>query len=203
VSIAPANILQHLRALDGITPPLWLTGGVAVDFLVGRWTRPHKDLDLIAFSPTRAALQTELGARGFSLAQEGAWNTRWAFAGADADLEIVFVEPAEPWTGVLVIPQNDPTSGRAGRYPLLPESLDPLRFAVLDGVRFRVCSAESEWWSRIISGNLVPGRSMEPKIRHDLDLLEQLVPESRRNELSAQAGRMLAAPAATIGRIVR
>ena len=56
MSIAPANILQHLRALDGITPPLWLMGGVAVDFLVGRWTRPHKDLDLIAFSPTRAAL---------------------------------------------------------------------------------------------------------------------------------------------------
>lgn len=71
MSIAPANILQYLRALDGITPPLWLTGGVAVDFLVGRWTRLHKDLDLIALSPARAALQTELGARGFSLAQEG------------------------------------------------------------------------------------------------------------------------------------
>ena len=164
-------------------------GGVAVDFLVGRWMRPHKDLDLIAFSPTRAALQTELGARGFSLAQDEAWTTRWAFAGADADIEIVFVEPAEPRTGVLVIPRNDSAGGGAGRYPLLPESLDPLRFAVLDGVRFRVCSAESEWRSRIISGDLVPGRSMEPKIRHDLALLEQLVPESRRNELSAQAPR--------------
>jgi hypothetical protein len=38
MSIAPARILDYLRALDGVTPSLWLTGGVAVDFLVGRWT---------------------------------------------------------------------------------------------------------------------------------------------------------------------
>jgi hypothetical protein len=192
MTIAPARILDSLRALDGVTPSLWLTGGVAVDFLVGRWTRPHKDLDLVAFAPSRTTLQAELTKRGFTLVQDGAWTTRWTFAGngaADADIEIVFIEPTEPRTGVLVIPNDDSAGGRAGRYPLLPDSLDPDRFAILAGVRFRVCSAESEWLSRVTSEDLVPGRIMEPKIRHDLELLESLVPEARREKLLAQAHR--------------
>jgi hypothetical protein len=192
MSIAPAKILDYLRALDGATPSLWLTGGVAVDFLVGRWTRPHKDLDLVAFSASRTTLQSELTKRGFALVQDGAWTTRWAFAGggaADADIEIVFIESAEPRTGVLVIPDVDNAGGHAGRYLLLPGSLNPDRFATLDGVRFRVCSAEGEWLSRVTSGDLIPGRTMEPKIGHDLELLESLVPEARRGELLAQARR--------------
>ena len=192
MAVAPTKILGYLRALDGVTSSLWLTGGVAVDFLVGRWTRPHKDLDLVAFAPSRATLQAELIQRGFALVQDGAWTTRWTFAGddaADADIEIVFIESAEPQTGVLVIPNDDNAGARAGRYPLLPDSLDPDRFVTLDGVRFRVCSAEGEWLSRVTSGDLIPGRTMESKIGHDLELLESLVPEARRDELLAQARR--------------
>jgi hypothetical protein len=190
--ITSHGILDRLRALSSITPHLWLTGGVAVDFLVGRWTRPHQDLDLVAFSPGRLVLQAELSARGFSLAQDGAWTTRWtagAAGAAEADVEIVFVEPAEPRTGVLVIPAHDAAGGRAGRYPLSSGCLDPDRFGTLDGVSFRVCSAESEWLGRMTGGDLVPGRTMDPKTRHDLELLESLVPAARRYELLAQARR--------------
>ena len=195
MAVPPPRILDYLRAMGGITTPLWLTGGVAVDFLIGRWTRPHKDVDLIALSTTRKFLRAELTTRNFLLAQDGAWTSRWSLPGDGAvepEVEIVFVEAAEPHTGVLVIPPGDRNGGRAGRYPLPPDCLNPFRFATLDGVRFRVCSAEAEWYARTVGGALVPGRTLETKIVQDLEHLKPLVPEARRRELSGHG--VLAAP---------
>jgi hypothetical protein len=56
------------------------------------------------------------------------WTTRWAVAGRrGADLEVVFVQPASPQTGVLIVPATDPVHGRARQYPLLAGYLDPLQ----------------------------------------------------------------------------
>jgi hypothetical protein len=183
--VDPPLLLEYLRRLSNVGPHLWLTGGVAVDFLVGRWTRLHKDLDLVALTPNRQLLEIDLPRQGFVLAQDGAWTTRWSVVDPVGEVEIVFVEPAEPKTGVVVIPSSDAHGGRPGRYPLLPDYLDPDRKAELDGVRFRVCSPEGEWLARIRGVELVPGRSLEPKIQHDLKLLDGLVPESRRRALLA------------------
>jgi Aminoglycoside-2''-adenylyltransferase len=76
VGIQPAEILDVLRALTSVASPMWLSGGVAVDFLVGRWTRPHKDLDLVAFVPHRSRLERELGALDMALAHDEGWTTR-------------------------------------------------------------------------------------------------------------------------------
>jgi Aminoglycoside-2''-adenylyltransferase len=184
VSIQPAEILDVLRALRSVTLPMWLSGGVAVDFLVGRWTRPHKDLDLVAFTPHRGQLERELAARGLVLAHDEGWTTRWMMAGRrGADVEIVFVAPASPQTGVLVVPAGDPTHGQARRYPFIAGYLDPRRYRELGGVRFRTCSAEGEWLNRLVDADLVPGRKSEPKLEHDVWLLQSLIPERRRQEL--------------------
>jgi hypothetical protein len=163
---------------------MWLSGGVAVEFLVGRWTRPHKDLDLVALTPHRGQLEPELAALGLALAHDEGWTTRWTVAGRrGADVEIVFVQPASPQTGVLVVPADDPGPGRVRRYPFLAGYLDPSRYRELDGVRFRVCSAEGEWLNRLVDADVVPGRKPEPKLQHDLRLLQPLIPELRRREL--------------------
>ena len=39
-----------------LSQPVWLFGGVAVDFLVGRWTRPHGDIDINATLPITGSL---------------------------------------------------------------------------------------------------------------------------------------------------
>jgi Aminoglycoside-2''-adenylyltransferase len=184
VSIQPAEVLDVLRTLSSVAPPMWLSGGVAVDFLVGRWTRPHKDLDLVAFTPHRGQLERELGACGLALVHDEGWTTHWRVAGRrGADVEVVFVQPAWPQTGVLVVPVGDPTHGRARRYRFLAGYLDPGRYRELDGVRFRVCSAEGEWLNRLVGAGLVPGRTPEPKLQHDVELLQLLIPEPRRREL--------------------
>jgi hypothetical protein len=88
---------------------MWLTGGVAVDFLVGRWTRAHKDLDLVAFSTDREVLHAELRERDITLINEGTWTTRWTIDGRPVgEIEIVFLRSASPNTGVVVIEEGDP-----------------------------------------------------------------------------------------------
>lgn len=163
---------------------MWLSGGVAVDFLVGRWTRPHKDLDLVAFTPHREQLERELGVRGLAMAHDEGWTTRWMMADRrGADVEVVFVQPASPQTGVLIVPASAPTHGQARRYSFIAGYLDPHRYRELDGVRFRTCSAEGEWLNRLVDIDLVPGRKPEPKLQHDVRLLQPLISEPRRRKL--------------------
>ncbi len=105
-------------------------------------------------------------------------------------LRLYLFEPAPNNSGVLVIPENDVAGGRPGRYPFLPGYLDPERTRELDGVRFRVCSPEGEWFNRASPDSTVPGRQVEPKIEHDRELLAAMIPEKRRTELleSGRAG---------------
>lgn len=182
------EICRRLQVLAGVTPPLWLTGGVAVDFLVGRWTRRHGDLDLIAFHKDRSALEVELTAIGITLAQDGFWTTKWSFRGRrPADVEVVFVEDVLGDSAALVIPEDDPTGGTPGRYPFVDGYLRLDRWRELDGCRFRVSSAEGEWLNRVDSegGGVVAGRAPDPKIGHDRMLLESLIPKERRLALLA------------------
>ena len=100
--LAAHEIAERLRRLTGLPRPMWLTGGVAVDFLVGRWTRAHKDLDLVAFSTDREVLHAELRERDITLINEGTWTTRWTIDGRPVgEIEIVFLRSASPNTGVV------------------------------------------------------------------------------------------------------
>src|SRR2546421_11565992 len=114
-----AEILRTLRLLSlRLSDPVWLFGGVAVDFLIGRWSRPHKDIDLHAFADCRARMTIELESIGFRSSNRG-WLTHWALGSRPWRVEVVFLERAEPNTGTLVIDREDPV-GTPGRYPLPP-----------------------------------------------------------------------------------
>ena len=83
MSIQPAEILGILHALRSVAVPTWLSGGAAVEFLVVRWTRPHKDLDLVAFTRTAANSSLSLAAEGsrrpttrMDHAVGGRWSSR-------------------------------------------------------------------------------------------------------------------------------
>lgn len=170
-----SSILATLCELNRhITQPLWLFGGVAVDFMVGRWTRPHSDIDLNSFAEYRAGLTRELHQIGYRTDDSG-WLTHWYQQGSDRFIEIVFLERDAGGAPVLHIRPGDP-AGVPGIYPLLPDHLDPNRFAELDGVHFRVASPEGEWLARANGVDVVDGRQREPKLDHDLRLLETLIP---------------------------
>ena len=170
--ISTCLILETLRELnERVSVPLWLFGGVAVDFLVGRWTRPHSDVDLNTYAESRDALTDQLSRIGYRTTDTD-WLTRWRQDGTGRGIEVVFLDRADDGSAELHIPL-DASVGIPGRYPLWPGYLDLERFATLDGVSFRVGSPAGEWLGR--AGAVVAGRSREPKIDHDLALLEPLI----------------------------
>jgi hypothetical protein len=178
--ISTSSILDTLRELnERVSVPLWLFGGVAVDFLVGRWTRPHSDVDLNTYDESRVALTDQLSRIGYRTSETG-WLTHWWQEGTGRGIELVFLNRAEDGSAELRIPP-DASVGIPGRYPLWPGYLDPERFATLDGISFRVGSPEGEWLGRAEA--VVAGRSHEPKVDHDLALLEAMIPSHKLAEL--------------------
>jgi len=177
MSVSPVSeveICDTLSLLNArLSEPVWLFGGVAVDFLVGRWTRPHGDIDLHAYADSRERLTrswrrsdfaapTRAGSRiGGATTGRGGWS--WS-----------------SWSGrktisaVLVIAPDAPV-GVPGRYPMPAGYLDPERYATLDGVRFRVCSPSGEWLARTNARQVIAGRQRDPKLEHDRLLLERLL----------------------------
>lgn len=159
------------------TPPSASPSGClaawAVDFLVGRFTRPHGDIDLNTYIEYRPQITRELNEIGFYSHDTG-WLTHWHRQPCSWHLEIIFLERAPFNSGTLVIEALDAT-GKPGRYPLLPGYLDPERFATLNGVSFRVCSPAGEWLARAPGHAVIDGRPPDPKIEHDRLLLEELL----------------------------
>lgn len=177
--LQPGTILDTLRELAArVETPLWLFGGVAVDFLVGRWTRPHGDIDLNAFEEDRARLTRELTAIGYQTADTG-WMTRWTQAATGREIEIVFLQRDASGGAVLEIRRGE-SIGIPGRYPMKHGYLDTDRWAELEGVRFRVSHPLGEWRARMMGSGVVASRAPSPKLEHDRRLLETLTSEAER-----------------------
>lgn len=187
IGMSRSEILQTLRLLGaGLREPVWLCGGVAVDFLVGRWTRPHGDIDLVAYRDSRDRLTDELTTIGCRRTADQGWLTHWALGEQVWRLNVVFLERAAHHSGALVIRPGYPI-GIPGRYPMPPGYLDPNRYATLEGVTFRVGSPSGEWLARAGGARVVAGRPPDPKIEHDRRLLKGLLAPAELAALRAAA----------------
>jgi len=174
-ALPPSEILATLRELNNkVSVPLWLFGGVAVDFLVGRWTRPHGDVDLHALAEHRGRLTQELSQIGYT-SPDATWLTHWYQPATGRRLEIVFLEREADGLVALRIAPDSPV-GVPGFYPLARDYLAGDRFASLGGVTFRVPSPAGEWLARAAGWEIVGGRPPEAKLAHDRELLEGLIP---------------------------
>lgn len=163
--LSKREVLETLRQLSDL--PLWLVGGVATDFHVGRWTRDHGDIDLVAFAEDRPSLEAALRSRGFELERDRGWITNWT-----RGVSLAFEERVDAVTGNLVV--RDATDGVIpGIYPLVPGNLDPSRWRELEGVRFRVASAEDEWLYTVGFRAFRPGAPVRD--RAGLRLLESVI----------------------------
>ena len=63
-------LAEIAEALDGVEIPFWLRGGWALEFLLGRITRDHADIDLVAWREDRDAIVQTLTSRGFEHVRE-------------------------------------------------------------------------------------------------------------------------------------
>lgn len=94
---------------------LWLRGGWAMDFFLGKVTRPHRDIDWFVLVEDVALLRTAMLADGFADVttapaqqqldlQRGAINHGFAFLRLDDDVPVVAGGPwaGEPWPVALL-----------------------------------------------------------------------------------------------------
>lgn len=172
---------ETLRILADLQTPLWLAGGIAADFHAGRWTREHDDIDLVTFDEHRDRLGSELDAVGHTKTHDDGWITRWTRVGrATGETSIAFMDRAGPATGNLVIRPEGSRGGtiNVGVYPGVEGNLDLERFGTVEGVRFRVVSAEDEWVFTKSFPTMHPGAEPGPSDVHNVALLESvLTPE--------------------------
>ncbi|WP_282940165.1 hypothetical protein [Paenibacillus sp. RC67] len=60
------KILDEIHAIcTSLNTRFWLRGGWAIDFLLGRITRPHDDIDLVAWVRHREKIERSLIDAGF------------------------------------------------------------------------------------------------------------------------------------------
>ena len=68
MEMSAADAVAILDRLEGAGLTVWVDGGWAIDAVVGRQTRPHDDLDLVARRQEIPALERELAALGYERA---------------------------------------------------------------------------------------------------------------------------------------
>ncbi|MGE7621578.1 nucleotidyltransferase domain-containing protein [Viridibacillus sp. NPDC096237] len=89
--------LKIIYEINGISLSLnnvlWLRGGWAIDFLLGRITRTHSDVDFVSWIQYREPLEQALVCAGFQIIPVSEYQTD--FLKNDVDVSIVFVKRSE------------------------------------------------------------------------------------------------------------
>ncbi len=169
------EVLKRLRVLTRLERPVWLAGGVAADFHVGKWTRDHHDIDLVTFEEHRLGLDRELVGLGFELTGDRGWITNWSNAGRQpGEVSLAYERRLDDSTGALVVLPSY-AGFEPGIYPGFPGNLSMDSFRTLDDVRFRVASAEDEWAYATAFRSIRPDAPDRATVRHNLALLETVI----------------------------
>ena len=138
----------------------WLRGGWALDFLIGRVTRPHSDVDLVTWRRHGDRIQRMLLASGYEVAtvtDQAAIH----FAKNGQDVAFAFIKKDEQ--GRMVTPGRE-----FWPWPPFPDAL-----RTLDGIACRTMSAEALLEEKE-NYEKYSGRPLRPKDRESISALRSL-----------------------------
>jgi hypothetical protein len=142
----------------------WLRGGWALDFVHGRVTRPHADIDIVLWDRHRRRAHEALGEAGFMLDRELPIQTDWVRDGVE--ITFIYVRKRSNRTIVTTGVSEDQ------EWRWMPDAF-PGRVHMLHGVRARVVNPRQllndleEWES-------ATGRPLRPKDYETRRVLREL-----------------------------
>lgn len=162
--ILQMRAIAELQAIaDDLDVDVWLRGGWAVDFTVGRITRSHEDIDWFAPANSAPALVAALTERGFTL-------SGFAPPAQQADLVRGAVEHGIAWVHIDERGEATVAGGRWRGEPWPEGMLDgPTR--VLDGASVRVISPKAQITIKEMTPVWQPHLARRAKDADDIDLL--------------------------------
>ena len=157
-----------LDVADSIGVDVWLRGGWAVDFTLGRVTRPHVDVDWFAWQDDLPRLVEELVRQGWSEVDEYPLEQQRDLR--SDDVELGFAPLARGDNGSIVV-GGGPWSGASWPTAMLDAAL----LGRIDGLACPVISAAAQVEIKQMMPVWVPGMRRRAKDAEDIALIRSEV----------------------------
>ena len=158
-------LAEVVSLLAAASVPVWLSGGWALDFVVGEVTRGHDDIDLLIFTHDRGVAERALASAGYDRLVTSHPDEHRHFRKDGERISLTFVEVDE--RGDVVTP------GRWRDWPYAEGALDGPTIA-FGGVECTVLSVDAQLETKVNFGAHRSGAPKRPKDLMDITLLQSL-----------------------------
>lgn len=163
-------LIQEIDAIFDIASiNFWLRGGWALDFLLGRITRAHSDIDLVTWKYHSSQVQELLTRAGFAFDRD--LGIQMDFVKASQDISVCYVAETE---------DNRIFTPDIPEWIWVPKAL-ALPPYQLEGLSCDVISPE-QMLDEKETYEEGTGRPPRPKDRYNIEILKQLIAEGRYNQ---------------------
>lgn len=142
----------------------WLAGGWGVDFHLGRISRPHSDIDIVARAQDASLITDLLLSAGYSLRPSEDPKAELLFERGDLLLDVTFITESDD--GSILTPGWEHWPWQAGAFPETRQHLE--------GISARVVSASNLLESKESWAHRT-GESRRDRDTHDLEALRTIV----------------------------
>ncbi|WHY96911.1 nucleotidyltransferase domain-containing protein [Peribacillus simplex] len=157
------NILRELNEIClSLNFDLWLRGGWAIDFLLGKITRSHSDIDLVTWIQYREHLEQALVNDGFQIKPVSEFQTD--FLKNNVDVSFVFVRYSD--NGDIVANGFPDWVWRNDALPMEPYNLQGISINVLNPYQLLEEKKVHEQGT---------GRTLRPKDLKSMEIIQQII----------------------------
>ena len=154
---------------------IWLLGGWGIDALLGRISRGHGDIDILAEADSREGLLKVLQHIGGEIVDKptGCWFKR-----DEVSVDIGFISYAADGTPVSDLKKDDPNV-----YPWPPGSFPEECNGRFPDISCRAISWEAQYVAKAGYKDAFPDTALREKDNLDLETIRRHVPPEKRREL--------------------
>jgi Aminoglycoside-2''-adenylyltransferase len=157
-------IREFSQIAESVQIPFWLRGGWAMDFFLGRVTRPHEDIDLFVWAADSARLVEALTAHGFVEVEGPPPERQRNFLREGVEFHITLLERAP--SGEVF------TASAPSEWGPWPADMLGTITGSVEGVTCPIVSPESQLEVKRKFREWRPDRPEREKDRADIELLE-------------------------------
>ena len=167
-------ILKEIQDIvSALDLKIWVRGGWAIDFHLGRITREHSDLDLVAWIKHRELLEKELVRAGYKKIPVSEYQTD--FLKKDVDASIVFV----------CLSDNGEIFANSFPEWVWTKGALPDRQHTLEGVTSRVLSPQQLLQEKEVYEQGT-GKKLRPKDRKSIEMIKKIIEKEVKKRLSLE-----------------
>ncbi|SDS65949.1 nucleotidyltransferase domain-containing protein [Actinoplanes derwentensis] len=163
--------LEAIAAVTALGMEVWLRGGWAMDFFVGRVTRPHRDVDWFAWSRDGDRLTAALTNEGYELLAEPPHDRQLDFVRGELNLSFALTDQ-DQFGHVIVA--GGPWAGQRW-----PDGMLDWPLGQIGDLRCRIISPAAQIEIKRMMPVWVPGMPRRRKDIDDIALIETAVATCR------------------------